>query len=98
MASVVVTVPSVEVLVLHAVVASFGVVLAGLCWWAGDGLCAHAAWVVASASILCVFALIPSLVLTLSLRGSARVVVLALLVHCVLCLHTLWGGYSPAAL
>lgn len=77
-----------------AIGAALGVVIGLALWFTGRGLHNDAPWARASAGVLLVLALLPSLLLALSLHGSGRLVTMALVVGCSLGLHALWVSAS----
>ncbi len=77
-----------------AVVATLTLVLATALWFTGRGLGAHAPWARLSAGVLLSLALLPSLLLALSLHGFGRLVVLVWAALCLFALHTVWVGYG----
>ena len=78
-----------------AVVAVVGLVMGVACWFTGRGLNANANWARASAFILIALAMLPSLLLALSLHTVGRVLMLAIVILCAFGLHALWIGYTP---
>ncbi len=78
-----------------AILAAAGLVVGIACWLTGRGLNAHAPWARASAFILILGAMLPSLLLTLSLHNTGRVLMLGIVILCAFGIHTLWAGYEP---
>jgi hypothetical protein len=78
-----------------AVVAVFGLVLALALWFTSRGLQVHATWARVSAFGLLLLALLPSLLLALSLHNVARVVMLLPAAICVLGLRAVWLNQIP---
>lgn len=77
-----------------AVVATVSLVLAIACWLTGRGLGAHAPWARVSAAVVLALALLPSLLLALSLQGFGRLLMVVFVAMCLLALHTVWVGYG----
>lgn len=77
---------------LLAVGAAVGLVLGVALWLTGRGLLAQAAWARVSGGVLLVLALLPSLLLALSMQGSGRLVMLLMAVACALGLQALWAA------
>lgn len=78
-----------------AILATAGLVAGIACWFTGRGLSANAHWARVSAIVLIAIAMLPSLLLTLSLHNISRVLMLAIVTLCAFGLHTLWMGYTP---
>jgi hypothetical protein len=80
-----------------AVLSVVGLLFGIACWFTGRGLSANAHWARVSAFILIALAMLPSLLLALSLHNVGRVLMLAILTLCAFGIHTLWTGYTPQA-
>jgi hypothetical protein len=78
-----------------ALIAVFGLMLALALWFTSRGLQVHATWARVSAFVLLLLALLPSLLLALSLHNVVRVVPLLLAVICVLGLRAVWLNQLP---
>lgn len=78
-----------------ALVASVGLVLAIALWLTGRGLQTNTNWARVSAFILLVLAMLPSLLLALSLHNFARVLMLLIATICVLGLRALFADPIP---
>lgn len=78
-----------------AIVAVAGLVIGVACWFTGRGLSTHAGWARISAFTLIAHAMLPSLLLMLSLHNVGRILMLAIVTLCAFGLHALWSGYTP---
>ncbi len=78
-----------------ALVAGIGLVLAIALWLTGRGLQTSTNWARVSAFILIMLAMLPSLVLALSLHNFARVLMLLIVMICVLGLRALFADHIP---
>lgn len=76
-------------------VSAVALVLALALWFTGRGLQAEANWARISAFILLLLALLPSLLLALSLQSIGRLLMITVIVLCALGMHVLWMGYTP---
>jgi hypothetical protein len=78
-----------------AIIAVFGLMLSLALWFTSRGLQVHANWARISALVLLLLALLPSLVLALSLHNVVRVVPLLLALICLLGLRAVWLNQIP---
>lgn len=79
-----------------AILSTFAVVLAVAMWFTGRGLQAQTNWARISAFTLLVIALLPSLLLMLSVHHVGRLVMFVVAAFCFLGLHAVWTGYAPS--
>lgn len=78
-----------------AMIAGVGLLLAIALWLTGKGLQANANWARVSAFALLLLALLPSLLLALSLQNLPRLLMLLIVAICALAMHALFANQIP---
>ncbi len=78
-----------------AILSVIGLLFGIACWLTGRGLSANASWARVTAMALILLAMLPSLLIAISLHNVGRVLMLAIATLCAFGIHTLWMGYTP---